>query len=77
MSWQDVFRLVNRRREQAKLGAAANCHTFRATRITACLPCSMLEYPQAIAVHESPLTTKLYDRTSDEITLDKIEGIGI
>jgi hypothetical protein len=34
MSRQDVFRLVNRRREQAKLRAAANCHTFRATRIT-------------------------------------------
>jgi hypothetical protein len=27
--------------------------------------------------HESPRTTKLYDRTSDEITLDEIERIGI
>jgi hypothetical protein len=32
---------------------------------------------QAIAAHESPRTTKLYDRTSDEITLDEIERIGI
>jgi integrase/recombinase XerD len=29
-----------------------------------------LEHAQAIAAHESPRTTKLYDRTSDEITLD-------
>ena len=32
---------------------------------------------QAIAAHESPRTTKLYDRTSDELTLDEIERIAI
>ena len=32
---------------------------------------------QAIAAHESPRTTKLYDRTSDEITLDEVERIVI
>jgi hypothetical protein len=32
---------------------------------------------QAIAAHESPRTTKLYDRTSDEITLDEVERIAI
>jgi len=36
-----------------------------------------LEHAQQIAAHESPRTTKLYDRTSDEITLDEIERIGI
>jgi hypothetical protein len=30
-----------------------------------------------IAAHESPRTTKLYDRTSDYITLDEIERIAI
>ena len=29
-----------------------------------------IEGAQAIAAHESPRTTKLYDRTSDDITLD-------
>jgi hypothetical protein len=29
---------------------------------------------QAITVHESPRTTKLYDCTGDEITLDEVEG---
>jgi len=36
-----------------------------------------LEKAQVIAGHESPRTTKLYDRTSDEITLDEIERIPI
>jgi len=36
-----------------------------------------IENAQAIAAHESPRTTKLYDRTSDEITLDEIERISI
>ena len=36
-----------------------------------------IENAQAIAAHESPRTTKLYDRTSDEITLDEVERIAI
>jgi hypothetical protein len=34
-----------------------------------------IENAQAIAAHESPRTTKLYDRTGDEITLDEVERI--
>ena len=30
---------------------------------------------QAIAAHESPKTTKLYDRTQDQVTLDEIACI--
>jgi hypothetical protein len=29
------------------------------------------------AAHESPRTTKLYQRTGDEITLDEVERIAI
>ena len=36
-----------------------------------------IEKAQAIAAHESPRTTKLYDRTQDELTLDEIERIVI
>ena len=32
---------------------------------------------QEMAAHESPRTTKLYDRTGDEITLDEVERIAI
>jgi hypothetical protein len=36
-----------------------------------------LQNAQAMATHESPRTTKLYDRTGDEITLDEVEWIRI
>jgi hypothetical protein len=36
-----------------------------------------LEVAQQIANHESPRTTKLYDRRHDEISLDEIERITI
>jgi integrase/recombinase XerD len=54
------------------------CHTFRATGITAYLDNGgTLENAQLMAAHESPRTTKLYDRTGDEITLDEVERIAI
>ena len=34
-----------------------------------------LERAQQMAGHESPRTTKLYDRTKDEITLSEVERI--
>jgi site-specific recombinase XerD len=78
MTRVDVFRMVKRRCRQAELGATANCHTFRATGITAyLLNGGTIENAQAIAAHESPRTTKLYDRTTDEITLDEVERIAI
>jgi hypothetical protein len=52
--------------------------SFRATGITAYLENGgSLENAQAMAAHESPRTTKLYDRTDDQITLDDVEKIGI
>jgi hypothetical protein len=35
-----------------------------------------LENARAMAVHEGLLTTKLYDRTGDKITLDEVERSG-
>jgi integrase/recombinase XerD len=36
-----------------------------------------LQNAQAMATRESPRSTKLYDRTGDEITLDEVEWIRI
>jgi hypothetical protein len=36
---------------------------------------SQLEHAQQMAAHESPRTTKLYDRTKDEITIGEVERI--
>jgi hypothetical protein len=50
----------------------------RATGITAWLSNGgLLEQAQQIAAHESPRTTKTYDRTNEQITLDEIERIAI
>jgi integrase/recombinase XerD len=57
---------------------AACCHTFRATGITAYMENGgLLENAQMMAAHESPRTTKLYDRTADEITIEEVEKITI
>lgn len=74
----DVLRMIKRRAGAAGLPQSTCCHTFRATGITAYLDNGgTIENAQAIAAHESPRTTKLYDRTSDEITLDEVERIAI
>ncbi len=74
----DVLRMIKRRSRRAGLSAAVCCHTFRATGITAYLENGgTIEKAQAIAAHESPRTTKLYDRTADEISLDEVERIRI
>jgi len=74
----DVLRMIKRRARKAGLATAVCCHTFRATGITAYLENGgLLEHAQKIAAHESVRTTKLYDRTSDAVSLDEIEKIVI
>jgi integrase len=74
----DAWRMVQRRAADLGTRVRIGCHTFRATGITAYLEAGgTLENAQAMAAHESPRTTKLYDRTGDEITLDEVERITI
>ena len=74
----DAYQMVRRRTAEAGLKGKLGCHVFRATGITAYLEAGgSLENAQAMAAHESPRTTKLYDRTGDEITLDEVERITI
>jgi integrase/recombinase XerD len=78
ISRTDVLRMIKRRAHDVGLPSSTCCHTWRATGITAFLENGgTIENAQAIAAHESPRTTKLYDRTSDEITLDEVERISI
>ena len=73
---QEVLKMIKRRARAAGLPDRIGCHTFRATGITAyMLNGGTLEHAQKIAAHASPETTKLYDRTNDQITLDEIERI--
>jgi integrase len=79
MSRTEVLRMMKRRGANCGIGIDRMCcHTFRATGVTAYVENgSTIENAQLIAAHESPRTTKLYDRTSDTIALDEIERIGI
>ena len=76
---RDALAMIKRRAKAIGLPRGTCCHTFRATGITAYLssPGATLERAMAIACHESARTTKLYDRRSDEISLDEIERIMI
>jgi integrase len=78
MDRNDALRMIKRWAKAADLSEEVCCHTFRATGITAYLEGGgTIEHAQQIANHESPKTTKLYDRTSDRIDLDEIEKIRI
>ncbi|MFO0814113.1 MAG: tyrosine-type recombinase/integrase [Gemmatales bacterium] len=75
---REVLAMIKRRSAQAGLPDSISCHSFRATGITTYLSNGgTLEKAQQIANHESPRTTKLYDRTMDEVSLDEIERIVI
>jgi integrase len=68
--------MVKRRARAAGILSPIGCHTFRATGITQyLLNGGSLEKAQLMAAHASPRTTKLYDRTQDEVTLDEVERI--
>jgi integrase/recombinase XerD len=69
---------AGRRAFAAGVSAPVCGHSFRATGITVYLENNgTLETAQKIAAHEGPRTTKLYDRTDDQLTLDEIEKISV
>jgi integrase/recombinase XerD len=73
---REALAMVKRRAIVAGLGDLVCNHSFRATGITVYLQNGgTLERAAAIAAHESPRTTKLYDRTADKISLDEVERI--
>jgi site-specific recombinase XerD len=78
LSSREALAMIKRRARAAGLGEEICCHTFRATGITAYLEGGgTVEKAMQIACHESPRTTKLYDRTCDQVSLDEIEKIQI
>jgi hypothetical protein len=70
--------MVEHRAADLGMRVKIGCHRFRATGITAYLEAGgTLENTQAMPAHESARTTKLYDRTGEEITLDEVERIAV
>jgi hypothetical protein len=63
---QDAYRMIQRRAADAGIKT-----TFRVTGIITYLKNNgTLEHAQYVVNHESPRTTKLYDRRTEEISLD-------
>jgi integrase len=78
MALEDILVMIKRRAKAAAPPYSTCCHTFRATGITTYMQNGgTLGHAQQIAAHESPRTTKVSDRTQDEISLDEVERIRI
>jgi integrase len=78
LAQSEAWRMIRRRAATAGIKTKIGCHTFRATGITTYLENGgTLEHARQIAAHESPRPAKLYDRTTDQVSLDEIERIAI
>ncbi|MCW1411067.1 tyrosine-type recombinase/integrase [Rhizobium sp. 1AS11] len=72
----NAYMMIRRRATASGISTAVCNHTFRATGITAYLKNGgTLEKAANIANHSSTRTTQLYDRRSDEVSLDEVERI--
>jgi site-specific recombinase XerD len=66
----NAWTAIRKRARNAGFLTPVGCHTWRATGVTVYLENGgRLEHAQQMAAHESRRTTKLYDRTKDEITI--------
>lgn len=74
----NAYAMIGRRAAAAGIATKIGNHTFRATGITAYLKNGgALETAAAMANHSSTRTTQLYDRRSDQVSLDEIERVRI
>lgn len=72
----NAYAMIQRRAIAAGIKTSVCNHTFRATGITAYLKNGgTLEKAANIANHSSTRTTQLYDRRSDDVSLDEVERI--
>ena len=73
-----AWQMLQRRAVAVGLKTAVCNHTFRATGITTYLKNNgTLERAASMANHSSTRTTQLYDRRTDDVTLDEVEKIQI
>lgn len=75
---RDCLMMVKRRARNVGLPETTCNHTFRGTGITVFLENGgKLEDAQRMANHASAKTTKLYDRRSDDVTVEMVELVRI
>ncbi len=72
----NAYAMIQRRARTADITTNIGDHTFRATGVTAYLKNGgTLEKAAQMANHASTRTTQLYDRRTEEVTLDEVERI--
>lgn len=70
--------MIRPRARQAGIATQIGCHPFRATGITTyLLNGDSMEHARQLAARESACSTRLCDRTRDEIRIDEIDRIQI
>jgi site-specific recombinase XerD len=72
----NAYAMIQRRARAAGIATKIGNHTFRATGVTAYLKNGgTLEKAAQMANHASTRTTQLYDRRSEDVTLDEVERV--
>ena len=75
---RSVLKLVEKRAKASGILKRVCCHSFRATGVTQYMNSGgTIEIAQRIAGHTSPSTTRIYDRSGDQLTLEEIERVQI
>lgn len=73
---KSALTIIKQRSAKAGIQAQVCCHSLRASGITIYMANGgSLERAQQIAGHESPRTTKLYDRNNAALSIEEIERI--
>jgi site-specific recombinase XerD len=68
--------MIQRHAKAADITTRVGNHTFRATGMTAYLKNGgTLEKAAQMANHASTLTTQIYDRRAEDVTLDEVERV--
>ena len=69
-----MLKLVEKRAKASGILKRVCCHSFRATGVTEYMNSGgTIEIAQRIAGHTSPSTTRIYDRSGDQLTLEEIQ----
>ena len=72
----NAYAMIQRRAKSGEIDTHIGNHTFRATGVTAYLKNGgTLEKAALMANHASTRTTQLYDRRSEDVTLDEVERV--
>ncbi len=76
MTRNDALHMIRRRAKAAEIATKISPHSFRATGITLfCADGGSIDEAQQMAAHADPRTTRLYDRSRDQVSVEAVDRI--